>query len=163
MCRIWLSYDSTFLQFDIILPLALRHWIMYQSIHKKLFGSYITKLPVMTVLRRHWGNQLKIFQPGLMRKRIWLKLIFLTGLRLNAKCQQLLPPTLTEKSFSPPLRQFVRKTASATNQIQGQRSNWNWGGPSLIHHELHHNKVVILLLGVFGQSLVILFAVEWGV
>ena len=73
--------------------------------------------------------------------------------------KELLPPALKEKSFRLKLRQFVRKTASPQT-FKGSDQRGPIEIENFIRHKLHHNKVVILLLGVFGQSLVILFAVE---
>ena len=88
---------------------------MYQSIHEKLFGSYVIKLPVMTVLRQ----SVEDLPARVDEEKNWVKLTFLTGLKLNVKGKQLLPPTLTEKSFLPQLRQFVRKTASLPARFKG--------------------------------------------
>ena len=76
-----------------------------------------------------------------IKNYLWVKLIFLTGLRLNAKWQQLLPPTLPEKNLFASIASKLHHL-----QIQGQHPGvrLKLSGSIFIYHKLHHNELVIL-------------------
>ena len=76
-----------------------------------------------------------------IKNGVWVKFIFLTGFRLNAKWQHLLPPTLPEKNRFASIASKLHHL-----RIQGQRSGvrLKLSRPIFIHYKLRHNEVVIL-------------------